>query len=102
MQTELTAEAIYNREFKTGLRGYSQDEVDQFLDIVIRDYEKMTKEIERLRRENESLKRERVTAAPEETTSAQPVQAVPSNYDMLRRISNLEKAVFGKQIGPSE
>ncbi|MCT4799719.1 DivIVA domain-containing protein, partial [Exiguobacterium profundum] len=36
MQTELTAEAIYKQEFKTALRGYSQEEVDQFLDVVIR------------------------------------------------------------------
>ncbi|TCI23097.1 cell division regulator GpsB [Exiguobacterium sp. SL-10] len=98
MQTELTAEAIYKQEFKTALRGYSQEEVDQFLDVVIRDYEKMTKEIERLRQENESLRR----GSNEQTEPLKPAQPVASNYDMLRRISNLEKAVFGKQVGPSE
>ncbi|WP_308162266.1 MULTISPECIES: cell division regulator GpsB [Exiguobacterium] len=98
MQTELTAEAIYKQEFKTALRGYSQEEVDQFLDVVIRDYEKMTKEIERLRQENESLRR----GSNEQAEPVKPAQPVASNYDMLRRISNLEKAVFGKQVGPSE
>lgn len=98
MQTELTAEAIYKQEFKTALRGYSQEEVDQFLDVVIRDYEKMTKEIERLRQENESLRR----GSNEPAEPVKPAQPVVSNYDMLRRISNLEKAVFGKQVGPSE
>lgn len=98
MQTELTAEAIYKQEFKTALRGYSQEEVDQFLDVVIRDYEKMAKEIERLRQENESLRR----GSSEPTEPVKPAQPVASNYDMLRRISNLEKAVFGKQVGPSE
>lgn len=101
MQTELTAEAIYKQEFKTALRGYSQEEVDQFLDVVIRDYEKMVKEIERLRQENDSLRRGS-NESVEPVKSVQPVQPVASNYDMLRRISNLEKAVFGKQVGPSE
>ena len=98
MQTELTAEAIYKQEFKTALRGYSQEEVDQFLDVVIRDYEKMAKEIERLRQENDSLRR----GSNESPEAVKPAQPVASNYDMLRRISNLEKAVFGKQVGPSE
>ena len=98
MQTELTAEAIYKQEFKTALRGYSQEEVDQFLDVVIRDYEKMMKEIERLQKENDSLRRD----TSEKVETIKPVQPVASNYDMLRRISNLEKAVFGKQVGPSE
>lgn len=101
MQTELTAEAIYKQEFKTALRGYSQEEVDQFLDVVIRDYEKMTKEIERLQKENDALRREPKEQS-EPVKAVQPVQPVASNYDMLRRISNLEKAVFGKQVGPSE
>lgn len=101
MQTELTAEAIYKQEFKTALRGYSQEEVDQFLDVVIRDYEKMTKEIERLQKENDALRRE-PKEQNEPVKAVQPVQPVASNYDMLRRISNLEKAVFGKQVGPSE
>jgi len=101
MQTELTAEAIYKQEFKTALRGYSQEEVDQFLDVVIRDYEKMTKEIERLQKENDTLRREPKEQS-EPVKAVQPVQPVASNYDMLRRISNLEKAVFGKQVGPSE
>lgn len=98
MQTELTAEAIYKQEFKTALRGYSQEEVDQFLDVVIRDYEKMAKEIERLRQENESLRR----GSSDQGEPVKASQPVASNYDMLRRISNLEKAVFGKQVGPSE
>lgn len=100
MQTELTAEAIYKQEFKTALRGYSQEEVDQFLDVVIRDYEKMAKEIERLSQENETLRRG--TSSNEKPEPVKQSQPVVSNYDMLRRISNLEKAVFGKQVGPSE
>jgi len=35
---------IQNKEFKKGLRGYKDDEVDEFLDQVMVDYEKLYKE----------------------------------------------------------
>ncbi len=35
---------IQNKEFKKGLRGYKEDEVDEFLDQVMVDYEKLYKE----------------------------------------------------------
>ncbi len=35
---------IQNKEFKRGMRGYREDEVDEFLDLVMVDYEKLYKE----------------------------------------------------------
>ena len=35
---------IQNKEFKKGMRGYKEDEVDEFLDVVMVDYEKLYKE----------------------------------------------------------
>lgn len=35
---------IQNKEFKRGMRGYKEDEVDEFLDQVMVDYEKLYKE----------------------------------------------------------
>lgn len=40
----LTPLDIHNKEFKRGFRGYSEEEVDQFLDEVVRDYEKLYRE----------------------------------------------------------
>ncbi|MGI6144285.1 MAG: DivIVA domain-containing protein [Clostridia bacterium] len=40
----LTPLDIHNREFKKSLRGYDVDEVDEFLDEVIRDFEALYKE----------------------------------------------------------
>jgi len=40
----LTPIEIENKEFKKGLRGYKEEEVDEFLDIVKEDYEKLYKE----------------------------------------------------------
>lgn len=51
---KLTPMDINNKEFKKVLRGYSQEEVDEFLDKVVEDYEDLYKENSRLK---ESLAR---------------------------------------------
>ncbi len=38
----LTPEEILNKEFKIDARGYRMQEVDKFLDMVIRDYPSLT------------------------------------------------------------
>ena len=38
----LTPSDIQNKTFPTKMRGYNQDEVDDFLDLVVRDYEELT------------------------------------------------------------
>lgn len=45
----LTPMEIHNKEFKKAMRGYKEDEVDEFLDKVVTDFE-------RLYRENSELK----------------------------------------------
>ncbi len=95
----LTADDIYKKEFKTGLRGYVIEDVDGYLDQIIKDYEGLQREIERLKKENEALKQ--APAQPEKREErrvehVEPQVSSSSNYDMLRRISNLEKAVFGR------
>lgn len=87
-KTELGADIIYNKEFKNSMRGYNPEEVDAFLDIVIKDYEVFESEIKRLTQENERLK------SNQTQTRTVPNQN-QSNYDVLKRLSNLEKAVFG-------
>ena len=41
---KLTPMDINNKEFKKGLRGYHADEVDEFLDEVVDNYEELYKE----------------------------------------------------------
>ncbi|MBM7642232.1 cell division regulator GpsB [Streptococcus loxodontisalivarius] len=98
---------IFEQEFKTSMRGYDKKEVDEFLDDIIKDYESYIATIEKLREENASLKEKLKTAssAPKAASApvapASPQQRVvepASNYDILKRISRLEKEVFGKQI----
>ena len=45
----LTPMDIHNREFKKGLRGYKESEVDEFLDRIVIDYEKLMRENEKLK-----------------------------------------------------
>ncbi len=40
----ITPLEIQNKEFKRGIRGYKEDEVDEFLDQIMVDYEKLYKE----------------------------------------------------------
>ena len=45
----ITPMDIHNREFKKVFRGYSENEVDEFLDRIVVDYEKVLRENEKLR-----------------------------------------------------
>lgn len=40
----LTPLDIHNKEFKKAFRGYGEEEVDEFLDEVVKDYEKLYRE----------------------------------------------------------
>lgn len=81
------------KEFKTGVRGYKQEDVDKFLDMIIKDYETFHQEIEELQQENLQLKKQL-----EEASKKQPVQSNTTNFDILKRLSNLEKHVFGSKL----
>jgi DivIVA domain-containing protein len=90
---KLTAKDILEKEFKISMRGYNQDEVDKFLDLIIKDYEAFHQQIEELQQENMRLKRQL-----EEAQKRQPAQAGTTNFDILQRLSNLEKHVFGSKL----
>lgn len=55
-KVKLSAKDILEKEFKTGVRGYRQEDVDKFLDMIIKDYETFHQEIEELQQENLQLK----------------------------------------------
>lgn len=49
--SKLSKNDIYEKEFKSSMRGYNQDEVDQFLDEIIKDYEAFENQIQKLETE---------------------------------------------------
>ncbi|MDI2589555.1 MULTISPECIES: cell division regulator GpsB [unclassified Psychrobacillus] len=95
METKLKTSDILEKEFKTGLRGYNQEEVDIFLDDIIQDYEAFEKKIAQLQSEINQLKEE-LAEAPKRTAPAP--QAGATNFDILKRLSHLEKHVFGSKL----
>lgn len=100
----LTPQEILDKEFKIDARGYRPQEVDKFLDLVINDYNEfitimksLRKEVSFLQDENSRLKNElrRIKANIEAAESSSTNSSV-NNVDLLRRLSQLEKVVFGK------
>ncbi|MDQ0161593.1 cell division regulator GpsB [Bacillus alveayuensis] len=91
---KLTAKEILEKEFKTSLRGYNQEEVDKFLDMIIKDYETFHQEIEELQKENLRLKKQLEDAYKKQNQT----QVNTTNFDILKRLSNLEKHVFGSKL----
>ncbi|SES79783.1 DivIVA domain-containing protein [Oceanobacillus limi] len=94
---QLTGKDILEKDFKTAMRGYNQEEVDEFLDVIIQDYEALQQEIESLKQENERLKKHTDQTRTRSSNSNHQV-----NYDILKRLSNLEKAVFGNKYANAE
>ena len=101
----LTNQDIVNKDFTIEPKGFKPQEVDAFLDIIIKDYVAYDKEIKKLRKEMASLSEENSnlrgeirklkdleTIASEDKEVSKPV----NNVDLLRRISQLEKVVYGK------
>ena len=87
---------ILEKEFKKNFKGYNVEEVDSFLDEIIQDYETFQKVVAQLREENRQLKEE-----IQSTPKRQPVASAAAgttNFDILKRLSNLEKHVFGSKL----
>lgn len=98
----LTPKDILEQDFKTKMRGYDPIEVDEFLDEVIKDYEAYSKELLKLKEENDRLKakvEQLQKVKPAQRTQTEPVKSTAvTNFDILKRLSNLENEVFGKKL----
>ncbi len=96
MSMKLTAQEIVEKEFKKSMKGYHVDDVDTFLNDIIEDYEAFETLVQQLSDENEQLKQQ-LTDAQTRRPATQP-QATSTNFDILKRLSNLEKHVFGSKL----
>lgn len=93
MAIQFTPKDILEKDFKTTMRGYSQEEVDAFLDEIIKDYEAFESRIQQLENEKRDLQSQ-LDEAPKTTAAPQ----TSTNFDILKRLSNLEKTVFGSKL----
>ena len=99
----LTPETLLNWDFKIDARGYRPQEVDKALDIVISDYKaydrKIKEQEEKIALLNEEileLKHQLRTANEREEIFKNSEKEV-TNLDILKRISDLEKIIYGKE-----
>ncbi len=101
----LTPQEILEHDFKIDARGYRPQEVDKYLDMIIRDYTEynniirnLEKQLKDLSQDNYTLKQEirHLRDELESVNDAANNQKSVTNIDLLRRISQLEKIVYGK------
>ena len=99
----LMPQDILRKEFKIDTRGYRLKEVDQFLDVIIDDYEQFLNMINTLEKEKADLLAEIMSLKQELRNSKLSMEVVKSNadnsdvtnVDIMRRLSQLEKMVYG-------
>ena len=72
---KITPMDINNKEFKRGLRGYNPEEVDEFLDEIVENYEELYKD-------NSKLK-EKLTAANEKIDHYEKIESTIQNTLVL-------------------
>ena len=99
----LSIQDILEKEFKIDTRGYRLQEVDKFLDVIIKDYNEYNNIIKALEKERKALLAENQDLKQEIRNLKSSIEAVKSeekeitNVDLLRRISQLEKIILGKE-----
>ena len=102
----LNPQEILDKEFKIDARGYRPQEVDRFLDVIIKDYDELFKIINELDAERQELLDDNIRLKKElrnlrskmELATVNDSQgATGVNADLLRRLSNLEKIIYGKE-----
>ncbi len=101
----LTVKDIFEKEFKLDTRGYRPQEVDKFLDVIMRDYEEfmainkeLSNEIRELTNDNIKLKQEIRNLKMKLDILKESADGEGTNsVDVLKRLSNLEKIIYGKE-----
>jgi DivIVA domain-containing protein len=126
---QFTPKDILEKSFNQKMRGYDPNEVDTFLDGIIKDYQSYEGSVNKLLNENNQLKAE-IKQLKQQQNQATVNQSMadqakhfsdtefnteqhefnPTRRDyngsdveneLLKRVSNLEKRVFGTTNGPS-
>ncbi len=100
----LAPQDILEKEFKIDTRGYRLKEVDQFLDLIIGDYEQFFQIIKSLEKEKEQLLEEILRLKQEIRNvkvnmeiAREDDKGETTNIDVLMRLAQLEKIVYGNE-----
>ena len=93
---------LYNWDFKVDARGYRPQEVDKVLDIVIIDYNAYNSMIREKDRQIDALNnqilelKQKLRNAKANMDIVKNSERQVTNVDLLRRISELEKIIYGR------
>lgn len=99
----LTDEMLLNWDFKVDARGYRPQEVDKVLDMVISDYRSYNnkiKELEtRIKEQSDEILdlKYKLRNANAKMDIVKNSEKEVTNVDLLRRISQLEKIIYGEK-----
>ena len=97
----LNPEMIYNWEFKVDTRGYRPQEVDKVLDMCSNDYRTYEAIVRSQKAQIDALNNEVLELKQKLRNARANMEIVKNsnkevtNVDLLRRISELEKIVYG-------
>ena len=97
----LNPEMIYNWEFKVDARGYRPQEVDKVLDMCSSDYRTYEAIVRNQKAQIDALNNEVLELKQKLRNARANMEIVKNgsrevtNVDLLRRISELEKIVYG-------
>ncbi len=99
----LSSDTLLNWDFKLDARGYRPQEVDKVLDIVINDYKTFAKKekeyqdkIDELNKQILDLKHQ-LRNANENMQIFKASEKEITNLDLIKRVSQLEKIIYGKE-----
>ena len=99
----LSSKDILEHEFKFDTRGYRPQEVDKYLDVIIHEYEEFDRIIKDYENEKKELIEDNIRLKQEIRRLRTQMEALKdvakdpnnNNADLLRRVSNLEKFIYG-------
>ena len=94
---KITIEVIETKEFHVAARGYNQHEVDEFLDSICDELERIEIEMDELKAENDRLKNQ---AVPTRSVYAAPVQTGAS--DTFQEILEMAQRVKEQTIADAK
>lgn len=100
---KITIELIETKEFHVAARGYNQHEVDEFLDSICDELERLEAEMDALKAENNRLQNQAVPQVVPQVTKGTPVVSAPASADgTFREILEMAQRVKEQTIADAE
>ncbi|MEG0439198.1 DivIVA domain-containing protein [Solibacillus cecembensis] len=88
---------IHNKEFTRGFRGYAEDEVNEFLDQIIKDYEILLREKKELEDKVKSMSEQMKHYSSLEETLQKSIVVAQEAADEVRRNSQKESKLIVRE-----